>query len=459
LKTESRGEEMVKGFSRSFKVTLGIIGVIVAFILLVMLVGAIGDASSRGKLAEIRDSSLAFLKSHIREDEGNAVDYFLEAAALAADADADASPYLNGLSEISPSLTKDILENLDAIARITQGAKMEFYSYPYDYQKGAAAELPDYFNLSKAIKLTCAKALFDLEKGRSDNSLDALFDCLRAGKLIASGTPVLFDVAIGNSFAMRSLEVLHLGLASGCYDQGQLERIDAVLTEFEEEWPLVGLSLEGEVCGMAIIFFDALKHPAALLEVGEMLGNSFGDVFRLFVFRLVCWRFLFSPSRMYLGAHEDMNAIVDTFKEIEGMPMNRENREDWDRKRAAFREDIEQRVEGNLLLNLTFPNVFAIYNRRLETITAIRAARLCCAIRAFQRDNRRFPVNLQELGGDIIYDFNTGKVWQYQNNGDSATIASPGSIPDGTKDDIAITLTNLGIAGYLKQLRATEGKK
>lgn len=445
---------MARRFSKGFKITMSIIGVLVGFILLVMVVGAIGDASARSKLEEIRNGSLAFLESHIRTEKGNAVEYFTEAAEYAADVTIGFYPYLDGESEIGAELTKAILDNLDAIAKIEQGAQMEFFSYPYEYHKGAAAELPEYFNLNKAIRLTCAKALYDLEQGRGDTSLDALFNVLSAGKLVASDTPVIFDVAMGNSFAMQSLRILYLGLASGAYNQKQLERIDLSLRQFGNEWPMASLSLEGEVCGMAIIFFDALKHPAALLQMGELISNSIGDVFQLFIFRLVCWRYFFSPTRMYLSAHETMNEIVDGFKAIEEMPLIGENLEERSSKRTELREALKQSLESNMLLSLTFPNVFGIYSRRLETITHIHAARLCCAIFAFQRDNRRFPVDLEELGGDIIYDFNTGRMWEYKNNGDSATISSPGPDPEGTRDDISLTLTNLGIKQYLKEKRA-----
>jgi hypothetical protein len=450
---------MAKGMSRGFKITMGIIGIVIGFILMVMIIGAIGDASARGRLEEIRSSSLVFLESHIRTEQGNAVKYFAEAAEYAKDVTVDFYPYLDGESEISPELTKVVLDNLDAIARIEQGAKMEFHSYPYEYQKGASAELPDYFDLSKAIKLTCAKALFDLEHGRSDQSLDALLNVIQAGKLIASGTPVLFDVAIGNSFANQSLKVLHLGLASGVYDQEQVELIGASLARFESEWPQVGLSLEGEVCGLAVIFFDVLKNPAGVLQMGQLLSNSFGDVFRLFIFRLMCWKYFFSPARMYLSGHESMNAIVSEFNELEKMSLTPQNWEERKSKEGEFRENLDNILKGNLILNLTFPSVFAIYNRKLETLASIHAGRLACAIQGFRHTNLRFPVDLEELGGEVIFDFSTGKPWEYKNNGDSVSISSPGHDREDAKDDISLTLTSMGIGKYLQARRnAASGK-
>jgi hypothetical protein len=454
-----KGEEMAMRFSKGFKVTLSIIGVVVGLILLVMIIGAIGDASARGKIKEIRDNSLAFFDAYIRTEQGNAVEYFTEAAEYAKDVTVDFHPYLDGEIEISPRLTKAIPDNLDAIAKIEQGTQMEFYSYPYEYEKGASAEIPEYFNLNKAIRLTTAKALYDFENGRGDLSLDALFNVIQAGKLIATGTPVLFDVAIGNSFAMQSIRVLHMGIASGGYDPEQLEQIDLTMKKFESEWPLVVLSLEGEVCAMAVIFFDALKHPATLFDMGQMISNSIGDAFRLFLFRLLCWRYWFSPSRMYLDAHASMNQLVEEFKVLEQMELAGDNFAERSAKEQALRQHLDEELEGNLLLNLTFPSVFGLYNRRLAVITSFRAARLCCAIRAFQRDHRRFPVDLKELGGDIVFDFNTGKMWEYKNNGDSASLSSPGPDPDDDRDDISITLTNLGVTSFLKDRRATASKK
>lgn len=446
-------------FSRSFKVVLSVIVVFVVCIILVMAIGAIGDATARGKIEEIRNNSLAFLNSFIREEEGNALESFTQAGELAEDVTVNFLPYLDGEEEISPGLTKAILDNLDAIARIQQGARMEFYSFPYDYAKGAAAEIPEYFNLHKAIRLTVAKALFDLENGRSDASLDGLLGVLQAGKLIGTGTPVLFDVATGNVFAMQSLRVLHLGLASGAYDELQLERIDAILEKYESEWPPVGLALEGEVRGMAIIFFDALKNPAALLQMGELISNSIGDGFRLFIFRLACWRYWFSPSRMYLAAHVSMTEFTEGFKALELMELSRENVEERNAGQGALRAQFAEAVKGNLLVDLTFPSVFGLYSRRLSLMTSLRAARLCCAIREFQRDHRRFPVDLSELGGELIYDFNTGRTWEYKNNGDSAVLSSPGPDADNARDDVSITLTNLGIRQYLTERRAEAGKK
>jgi hypothetical protein len=449
---------MAKGMSRGLKITLSIIGVIVVFILLVMVVGAIGDATARGRLDEIRNSSLAFLESYIRKEEGNAEQFFAEAAAYAEDVTVDFYPYLDGTIEITPGLTKAILDNLDAIARVEQGAQMEFHSYPYAYQKAAAAELPPFFNMSKAVKLTCAKALFDMEQGRSDQSLNALLHVVRAGRLIASDTPALLDVMMGNSLAMYALNVLQLGLESGGYDQDQLERIEKFLEQCEREWPPVGLSLKGDVCGMAITLFDVLRSSGGVLQMGELLTDSFGDVFRLFILRLMCWRYSFSPVRMYLSGHESISGIVDEFNHLEDIPLTEESWEERNLKYAEFREHLKQALEGNLILKLAFPNVFGIYNSRLETLTMIRAERLACAIFAFQRDNRRFPVDLKEMGGDLIYDFNTGKSWTYKNDGESATISSPGPNPELTKGDITITLTNLGIKPFLRKLRATEGK-
>ena len=96
---------MARRLSKGFRISMWIIGVVIGFILLVMIIGAIGDASGRPRLAEIRDESLAFLESHIRKDAGNAVKYFTEAAVYAEDVTVGLSPYLNGEAEISPLQT------------------------------------------------------------------------------------------------------------------------------------------------------------------------------------------------------------------------------------------------------------------------------------------------------------------------------------------------------------------
>lgn len=450
---------MAKGMSRGFKITIGIIAVVIVCILLVMVIGSIGDATAKGKVEEIRSNSLAFLKSHAREGEGNAETYFTEAAKNVRDETANVHPYLEGGREISPEVTRAILDNLDAIAKIRQGAHMEFYCYPYEYEKGAAAELPDFFGLNKAIKLTCAKALFDMERERIDESTGALLDVMRAGKLIAADTPVLFDVVMGNSFAKYSLNVLKLGLESGAYDQEQLERIDGFLQECEKEWPLVGLPLEGEVYGMAMTFCDVLKHPGSVMQMGELLSGSIGDVFRLFIMRVLCWRDWFSLKRTFIAAHETMKERVSEFNELDEMPLTVKNREERIEKYEAFNEHLTQAMEGNFLLNYTSPTMFGIYHRRIELLTLVRVERLACAIFDFQQGHMRFPVELHELGGNLIYDFNTGKLWEYDNNGDSVVISSPGPDHDSTKDDIYLTLTNLGIAEYLKRVRNAGSKK
>ncbi len=450
---------MAKGMSKGFKITAGILAVIVVFVLLVMVIGSIADRTAGGSVEEIRNNALTFLESYAREGDGNAEQYFTEAAEGIRDETVNIHTYLMGGREISAQVTKAILDNLEVIGKIRQGAQMEFYCYPYEYEKGAAAELPDFRNLNEAIRLTCAKALFDMEQGRSDQSMDALLDVTRAGKLIASDTPVLFDMVMGNSFAEQSLNVLKLGLESGAFDAEQLERIDGFLQDLEREWPRVALPLEGEVHGMAITFCDALKQPGSVMQMGELLSDSMGDIFRFFLLRILCWRTWFSLKRTFIAGHETMKGLVTEFKQLEEIPLSAESREERIEKFEAFNEHLKQAMEGNFLLNLTYPSVFGMHNQRLELLTLIRAERLACALFAFQRGNMRFPVNLEEMGGELIYDFNTGKLWEYENDGDAVVIASNGPDLKSGNDNVIIRLTNLGAKEYFKQKRASKGKQ
>lgn len=70
----------------------------------------------------------------------------------------------------------------------------------------------------------------------------------------------------------------------------------------------------------------------------------------------------------------------------------------------------------------------------------MHALELACLISSYRIKDGHFPQNLDKIGGDIAMDFNTGKMWEYSNYGDSVTIFSPGPSSLKMDDDISLTL-------------------
>ncbi|TES93458.1 MAG: hypothetical protein E3J87_02295 [Candidatus Cloacimonadota bacterium] len=447
---------MARRSSKTFRVIIGIIVAIVGLTLLVLLIGVIVDKVTQPSIKRAGDEALEYLTNLKRDEPGNAWDFYSLAIEKSRDIKSDKilSRYLNGNIEVTQEIMKTILDNLEIIEKIMEGARQEFYSYPYEYEKGAEAELPDYMSLRKAVSVTCAKAFYDLENGRTDASLNGLFSVMIVGKHIASGAPMLIDQMIGIVIVDKALKVLEIGISSGTFNDSQLESIAEFLVDLEKHWPLLSTALDGDSKTMKISFAKSQKGYSSLFFGSE----SESKFIRVFVFRFICWRHFFSPKLSFLRGFKYMEDYISELKEIEEESMKWEKRAEAKKREDELQEKIKVYCKRNLLFGFVIPNVFSMHRRKLEYITKIRMLHLSSEISSFRLESGRFPQSLEEIAKYLVVDFNTGKVWEYTNYEDSVTIFSPGPDISDKKDDISITLTGLGIKQYLAKRRKPHKK-
>jgi hypothetical protein len=299
------------GRSKSFKITFTVLIVIVGCVLLVSIIGAIVDGSTKSKIMKAHDEALEYLSQYRKTGEGNAWGFYSKACEKARSIDVDFKPYLNGDIEITPEMMASILDNLEVITTMMAGSKMEFYSYPYEFEKGVSAQLPNFMSYRKATDLMLAKSLYDMERAKGTVSVDNLLTTMLVGKHIGSGVPLLIDHMIAIAIENQSLEVLEIGLSSGAYSKSEVERINSFLDRLEKEWPRIGWVIDGEVKMMDISAADIIKNPGSFLTIAETLTGAAGDVFRLFFLRLLCWRNFFSINLTLYRAEKFVHETIE----------------------------------------------------------------------------------------------------------------------------------------------------
>jgi len=446
---------MRRRFSKTFKIVIGIIASLVVLILLVFVIGWITDLISKPSIRKAADEARLYFVSLKRDEPGNAWDYYSEAVKKCKTIETGEilGKYRDGRKEATPAVMKVILDNLDVIEKIEEGAKQDYYCYPYDYEKGILIEFPDFMSFRKAAELVASKSLYDLENGRTDVALDELFSVMTFGKQIATGAPMLIDQMMGTIVVDRALKILEMGIASGTFSEGQLENISEFLDDLEKHWPMLAYAFGSEVkLSQLSLGANAGKDVVSTVVWGN--EKSGGGFVRMFLLRLLCWRSFFSPYRSIHKSLAFMEAFSSDLEKIERDILEGEkDKRLEEQEMAALNKRIDDYKRGNFFFRITAPNYETMLERKLMYITEIRIAIVSSQIETYRFRRGRFPQNLSEIAESMLVDFNTGKLWQYTKYGDSVTVFSPGPDLESKKDDITISLSKMGIKKFLERKR------
>jgi len=449
---------MHRRFSKTFKIIIGIIASLLVLILLVFVIGWVTDLISKPAIKKAADEARLYFVSLKRDDPGNAWDYYSEAVkkCKAVESTKILSKYLDGIIEITPAVMKAILDNLDVVEKIEEGAKQDYYYYPYNYEKGILIEFPDFTSFRKAAELVASKSLYDLESGRGDVALDELFSVMTFGKHVATGAPMLLDQITGTIIVDRALKILEMGIASGTFDEGQLENISEFLDDLEKHWPMLAYAFSSEV-KLSQLSLEANAGKEVMLAAIWGNRESGGGFVRMFLLRLLCWRSFFSPYRSIYKSLAFMEAFSSDLEKterdiLEGKKDNTSKKQEVD----ALNKGIEDFKRRNFFFRITAPNYENMLKRKFVYITKLRIAIASSQIETYKLRRGRFPQNLSEIAESMLVDFNTGKLLQYTNYGDSVTLFSPGPDLERIRDNVTISLNHLGIRKFLERKRKNQ---
>ncbi len=409
--------------SRRFvKVTINIVVTIVVLGILLFFTGSIGDWYASSALEKAGKEAIEELRALEQKEKGNAWDNYLTAM----------------------ELTEEVGKEKEVVEQLRKGAQQDFCYIPYDYEKGVGGDISDFMRLVRISALVCEEALNELEQGKTDKAIEDILSVAIFGKHIASGNPSLINHMVGTVVFSRVYSVMEAGLSSGAFNNRQLESISHTLGELEKDWPMFTTALGGEMRLIKITFGKA----------GEDYGSIFGDwwgfkknkLLRIVLFRLFCWQHFMSPKLALSRSIRFMDNVVDKMKEIEiKSRMQKTDVKEVRKTEDALRENMKDYAKKNIFSTVMIPNIFSMYRRELENITKIRILHLSSIVCSYRLENGYYPQNLEEIGGDIVIDLNTGKNWEYTSYEDSVTIFSPGSLVSEEKDDISITLKKVGI--------------
>jgi hypothetical protein len=426
--------------------------IIIGFWGVVSLIGWIGDKSFERKILADGENAQKELNSLLRTGPGNAWEFYSRAIekARSIKSDRTLSRFLDGDEEIVAEVLEVIKNHQEVIDNIREGARQDYYSYPYKYEQGIAIENPEYLILRRGIDITCIKALYDLENGRSEIALDLLFSVMMVGKHLSTDSPLPYDQLMGFSFIHKAAQVLGIGISAGAFNEHQLEEISVFLADLEIHWPAVATTLKNDLNLVRVTY--GYLHPA----VGDLLFSDDVEAtfLRRFILRLMCWRYLFSPKKALYSSSGMFEEVINDLENIENEEVD--TKEKKKRVLESIRM-IEMKIKEfkrrNIVFSMMEPIYLSVYKKKLREITKIRLLHISSRIRLFRTREKRFPENVKELAKDLIIDFNTGEEWRYESFGDSVTLSSPGFYDEDKSDDISITLTVKGIKKYLENKR------
>lgn len=454
---------MALKFSKPFKIIISIIVAILGIMVFLLLIGYLIDCLTHPSLKTAGVESLEYLMSLQKDDPGNAWDYYSAAIEKSKGVQSDKTweRYLDCAIEITPEILQTIKDSEETIKEIKEGAKQDFCSIPYDYKKGVAIEIPDFMTLRRITEIMCMKSLRELEIGQTEEAHNEILTVATVGKHIASGSPQILDQMIGNVLLAKALNVLEIALSSREFENSELEIISQSLSEIEKNWPMLSSALDGDIRQVKISFAShAFYKP---VDSYLLLMYSYGQkplFFEKLIGRFLCWRYFFSIKLALLRSFIFINTVISEMQIIENEYMKTKTDEEVNTNRE---ESLQERMinysKKNPVFGLMLPNISSLYGRNRKSLTRVRALHLSCLINSYYLKKRHYPINLREIAGEITVDLNTGKIWEYTNHEDSVVIFSPGVNKTDDKDDISLTISNMGIKKYIEKRRNAEVKK
>jgi len=432
--------KLSKDFKFMVRVIVSIFGLFVFFI----IVGFVVDCCTYPAMKRIGNKALESLISQSKKKSGNAWDYYLSAIEMSENIESNKmlEMYLDDRIEVTPEIKGVIKASEAAIKKMKQGSKMTYCSIPYDYEKGLKLKIPDFLTLRNLVKILCVESLHKIRNGETEEGISDLLCVMNLGKHIECAAPLLLDQMIGSFYISEALKVLKIGLSTGLFNDDELKQIHSSLAQVEEDLPFLSTALEGEEKKIKVSFahFSIWKTSRVILLMSSE-GAEKPLVFEKLGLRLSCWRYFFSPRLAAVKSFGFMDKVVQRMKEIENKSnSNSRNANLAIKPEELLQEKMNRYTRINPVFRIIDVNVMHLFHRKLRCITRIKVLQLACNLCSYNLENGHFPKYLEDIGDDIILDFNTGKKWEYSNWIDSITVFSPGPNSLTTKDDISVTL-------------------
>jgi len=405
--------------------------------IIIVIIGWITDLGTRGQLKKEGEKSLTFLKQFQMEPQDNAWDYYNQVIEDMKKRKLDyvVSQYLTQEIELTPEVKTEITAYPDLIQLIRQGNAQPDCWIPIPYEEGAAAWIPEYVHLSGAAKVIGAQALAALENNDPDKALDRNLLGLSYAQHMVHGTPILINYMVSLVILGVQLNTIEYALMHDAYDADQLERLHKALTDYEEGFPSLLVSLQVEQATMSLTIANWPAGESMFQSIGVLESNilyGFGE-------RLISWRYWFSMRNSILHAIRYTNNMLATAEQ--SMVGKKGVEQDIAVLQSLEQSRPEKYAKKNLFFGLYMPNLPSMFSRKLNSQARIRMVQCAVILRSHQKKYGNFPQKLDAFDQDITRDPFTNETWEYIINDKEITLQSPGFDQDyNTDDDIAIIL-------------------
>ncbi|MCK4575210.1 hypothetical protein KAU34_02245 [candidate division WOR-3 bacterium] len=428
------------------KRVLTFIIVIFGVFLLPQIIGPVVDRITYPQLKKEAEKALQYFDEVSVDDTSNAWFYYSRAGEQFDDSawHKEVYQYIDGKIEITPHILSAIRENKQALELLRDGTKCDFCKIPYNPEIWAPSSFSmSSSNLDEIVDIAYAQSLFNLENMNNEKAIADIFSIMTISEHVASNGHAI-DYMMGCWFFYQSYKLLKMGLESGVFDEVQLEIISNKLKVFEEEWPKFARVLEIEAKSTLMMLSESRKEITARQFMAMMF------------LRYINWKHFFSFNFAILGGYRFMNELSDELEEKEDIDSLIFNFDD------NLEKDIEERIRNyslkNLMYGIGLANIVRLYERKLSILTKIRILHLCSEVQRYKLRNGHYPPSIDDFDRKISIDLNSGEYFSYTNYGDSVIVSSSGNDPTEQKDDVSLTLTNIGIKRYLKRKRDSSKK-
>ncbi|UCC11553.1 MAG: hypothetical protein JSW02_09400 [candidate division WOR-3 bacterium] len=434
---------------RVLRIVTALAVAIIGLSVLIFIVGYGVDFFSSAAVRKEAEQALAEFDRLDRSDDGNAWEYYQKAIRLMETRTYDRriDTYLVHSIAVSSSLQMELNRHNDISNLIRTGAAQPYCCIPIDYEKGLHAVLPNYRKLMECAKILNAQILVALEQGHRGRAVDKMIDGFTLSRHVMNGTPLMLNFMMGMRMVNLFAATLDIALSTGAFDENDLEKIVALLREYDQKIPPTVWVLQAENNGMKIMM-RTIPPLYPMLDQIEMLKATLLDEMGM---RLLFWRHGFSAKLAALSAVRNIDNIIsdmqDDGKHKGSIEEDIQHANDFDDFLVAYRSKNE-------IMNIYATNwrgLFVSRTRSLAYIRLLYSAALLWLDRIEQGD---FPQSLTGSEVSKVLDPYTGEIWEYIWTGDIVTLKSPGSdLVFDNQDDLSITLFRQSIQEFLDQIR------
>jgi hypothetical protein len=422
------------------KIVLSFFFFVFGLLLLPQIIGLVVDCIAYPFMKKEAGNAQQYFAEVNVDDTSNAWYYYFRAGEKFDDNawNREVYQYIDGTTEITPNILTAIRGNKQALELLQDGTKRNFCKIPHDQERLMSSSLSMSYNLFKLVDLIDARALLNLKKMDYEDAIADIFSIISVSEHVASDGAAI-DYMMGCKFIYQSCRLLEMGLESGSFNEIQLGIIADRLMALETEWPKFARVLEIEAKTTLIMLSNPRREGSGGVFMSKML------------LRYIHWKYLFSYNFAYLGGYRFMNELSDELEE----------KEEIDSLIYSFNENLNQDVQRririygwkNFIYGIELANIVHLYERRLHILTNIRILHLCSEAQRYKLEHGYYPPKIEEFEKRVYTDFNTGECFNYTNFGDSIIVSSPGPDLDSEKDDVSLTLTDIGIKKYLERKR------